>query len=178
MTPFLDRSGAYGTGQWAVRPKRSWRDLVALLVRRWIWALDQSFKVAIYLFDISGAFDKVDKDILVTYLRNTGVSKVLCDFIEDYLATRSAAVIVQGMASASLGVETHTCQRTVRGTPSWNVFFKSIAHRSWIKHSWAQSSPVTYLRMKISNNRFQTLSLQNSCEICKAMYIHGANKTK
>ena len=72
--------------QWAFRPKRSCRDLVALLVLRWIWAFDNGFKVASFLSDVSGAFDKVDRDILVAYLRNTGVSETLCDFIEDYLA--------------------------------------------------------------------------------------------
>ena len=65
LTPFQDRTGAYCMDQLAFRPKRSCRDLVALLVLRWIWALDHGFKVAIFLWDICGAFDKVDRDILV-----------------------------------------------------------------------------------------------------------------
>ena len=105
LTPFLDRTGAYGMDQWAFRPKRSCRDLVALLVLRWIWALDHGFKVAIFLSDISGAFDNVDRDILVAYLRNARVLETLCDFIEDYLAPRSATAIVQGTYSTAFRIE-------------------------------------------------------------------------
>ena len=60
ISPFLDRTGAYGMDQWAFRKGRSCRDLVALLVCRWLWSLDMGFKVGIYLSDIMGAFDRVD----------------------------------------------------------------------------------------------------------------------
>ena len=83
MTLYLDRAGTYGADQWAFCPKRSFRDLVALLVLRWIWAFVNGFEVAFYLSDISGAFDKVDRDILVIFLRNRSVSAGFCDFIED-----------------------------------------------------------------------------------------------
>ena len=69
LTPFFDRTGAYGLSQWAFRKRHSCKDLVALLVCRWLWALDQGFKVAIYLSDISGAFDKVDREILIDRLQ-------------------------------------------------------------------------------------------------------------
>ena len=39
------------------------------------------------------------------YLRNNGVSAGLCDFIEDYLAPRSAVVIVQGTKSTPLCID-------------------------------------------------------------------------
>ena len=101
-------------------------DLVALLVLRWIWALDHGFKVAIFLSDISGAFDTVDRDILVIDLRNAGVSESLCDLIEDVLAPRSVAVIVRGTAATFVQIENQILQGTVLGPPLWNVFFKSV----------------------------------------------------
>ena len=115
LTPFVYKSGAYGTDQWAFRPRRSCRDLVALLVLRWIWALDQGFKVASYLSDISGAFDKPDREILAIYLRNTGMSEALCDFICDYLAPRKAVVIVQGTKSEPFRIENQSFQSIVLG---------------------------------------------------------------
>ena len=69
LTPFLERADAFGKDQWAFRKKHSCRDLVALLVSRWLWALDCGFKVGIYLGDISGAFDKVDRTILTERLK-------------------------------------------------------------------------------------------------------------
>ena len=88
LTPFFDRTGAYGMDQWAFRKKRSCRDLVTLLVCRWIWALDNGFKVAIYLSDISGAFDRVDREILVERLRRTGLTEEMIEFLYNYLAPR------------------------------------------------------------------------------------------
>ena len=126
VSPFFDRIGAFGADQWAFRKKRSCRDLVALLVCRWLWALDQGFKVGIYLSDVSGAFDKVDRDILVRRLRSIGLSASLVDFFSDYLAPRSAVVIVQGYESQPFVISNQAFQGTVLGPPLWNVFFEPV----------------------------------------------------
>ena len=49
LIPFFEQVDAFGRDQWAFRKKRSCRDLVALLVCRWLWALDNGFKVGILL---------------------------------------------------------------------------------------------------------------------------------
>ena len=127
LTPFFDRIDAYGVDQWAFRKKRSCRDLVALLVCRWLWALDNGFKVGIYLSDISGAFDRVDREILIERLRRTGLSDTLLEFLYDYLAPRQAVVVVQGKNSHPFSIEDEIFQGTVLGPPLWNVFFKPVA---------------------------------------------------
>ena len=126
VTPFFDRIGAFGADQWAFRKKRSCRDLVALQICRWLWALDQGFKVGIYLSDISGAFDKVDRDILLRRLRSIGLSVSLVDFFFDYLAPRFAVVIVQGHESHPFVISNQVFQGTVLGPPLWNVFFEPV----------------------------------------------------
>ena len=126
LTPFFDRTGAYGMDQWAFRKKHSCRDLVTLLVCRWIWALDNGFKVAIYLSDIAGAFDRVDRDILVERLRRTGLSEAMIEFLCSYLAPRQAVVVVQGKESAPFTIQNQVFQGTVLGSPLWNVFFKPV----------------------------------------------------
>ncbi len=126
LTPFLDRTGAYGSDQWAFRPKRSCRDLVTLLVSRWLWAMDCGFKVAIYLSDITGAFDRADRDILISKLRTAGLSDALIDFLFSYLAPRNAVVIVQGSESRPFKIQDQVFQGTVLGSPLWNVFFRSV----------------------------------------------------
>ena len=99
---------------------------MGLLVCRWLWALDQGFKVGIYLSDISGAFDKVDRDILVARLRAIGLSTTMIEFLEDYLAPRSAVVIVQGYESHPYIISNQVFQGTVLGPPLWNVFFEGV----------------------------------------------------
>eukprot|EP00973_Karenia_brevis_P010651 1444043-Karenia_brevis.AAC.1 len=96
LTSFFDQVNAYGLAQWAFRKKHSCRDLVCLLVSRWLWMLDQGFKIAIYLSDISGAFDKVDRNIMAQRLRTVGVSESMLDLLLAYLAPRQAIVVAHG----------------------------------------------------------------------------------
>ena len=52
-------SGKFGPHQWAFTPGLSARDLVTVSVMSWILSICTGHKVATYLGDISGAFDKV-----------------------------------------------------------------------------------------------------------------------
>jgi len=126
VTPFFEKVEAFGADQWAFRRKRSCRDLVALLVCRWLWALDNSFKVGIYLSDISGAFDRVERELLTDRLREVGLSDALVQFFHDYLAPRTATVVVQGRCSEPFVIDNEVFQGTVLGPPLWNVFFEPI----------------------------------------------------
>ena len=126
LTAYFERVGAYGGDQWVFRQNHSCRDLVTLLVTRWIWAMDSGFKVAIYLSDIAGAFDRVDRSIIVARLRSVGLSKPMVDFLFQYLAPRVAAVIVQGKSSTKFTIEDEIFQGTVLGPPLWNVFFEPV----------------------------------------------------
>ena len=55
--PVLNKSGAFGVSQWAFRPKHSCRDLIALDMGQWILDIARGDRVALFLNDISGAFD-------------------------------------------------------------------------------------------------------------------------
>ena len=99
---------------------------MALLVCRWLWAFDNGYKVCIYLSDISGAFDRVDRDILIEYLRRWGISEPMRRFLYSYLAPRAASVVAQGHVSESFTIEDEVFQGTVLGPPLWNVFFREI----------------------------------------------------
>ena len=126
LTPFLERVNAFGSDQWAFRKKHSCRDLVALLVSRWLWALDCGFKVGVYLSDISGAFDKVDRTLLTQRLKAAGLSNAMTAFLYDYLAPRSAVVVVQGFESEAYEINNQIFQGTCLGPLLWNVFFAAI----------------------------------------------------
>ena len=81
--PFFERIGAFGVDQWAFRRKHSCRDLVTLLLCQWLLALDSGHKVATYLSDISGAFDKVDRNVMTRRLRALGLSEALVAFLKE-----------------------------------------------------------------------------------------------
>ena len=80
LSPFFDKLG-YGIDQWAFRRGRACRDLIALLISRWISALDSGFKITLYLSDILGAFDNVDKEFLIQRLRDIGPPAALVQFL-------------------------------------------------------------------------------------------------
>ena len=126
LVPYFDRVGSFGRDQWAFRKKHSCRDLVALLICRWLLALDTGCKIGIYLPDISGAFGRVNREILAEHLRQNGISDSMLRFLYSYLAPREAAVVVQGHNSDVFTIQDEVFQGTVLGPPLWNVFFKGI----------------------------------------------------
>ena len=123
LVSFFCRSNAYGSSQWAYCPGHSCRDLVALLVARWILAIHAAMKVGIFLSDISGAFDLVSVKILLQKCRRAGVSLDMLSFLKSYLAPRTASVVVDGKMSDPFVLDDTVFQGTVWGPPLWNAFF-------------------------------------------------------
>ena len=66
------------------------RDLVIALVMIWILAISSGKKIAAYLSDITGAFDRVSKDYLMAKVYAAGVGSVYLIFLISYLQPRRA----------------------------------------------------------------------------------------
>ena len=126
MTPFLQKTGAFGTPQFAFQKGLSANDLIAYLVCYWILCLTNREKIGIYLSDISGAFDKVEKVRLMQKLANAGLNDNLVNLLQDYLSIRAAYVLSNGEKSEQMGLENTVFQGTVLGPTLWNVSFKDI----------------------------------------------------
>ena len=99
--------------------------------------MDNGVEVWNYLSDIVGAFDRVDRDILVGYFPQSGISHSMLRLLFTYLAPRAALVVVQGSKLDTFIIEDDVLQRTVFGLLLWNAFFKK---KSTI-HSGAHISP-------------------------------------
>ena len=74
LIPRFYIAGAFGRDQCGFRKKHSCKDLVAILACKWLWALNNGFKVEIYLSDISGAVHRVDREILADDTTRNGLS--------------------------------------------------------------------------------------------------------
>ena len=127
LTDYLHSADAYGSSQWAFRPKHSCRDLVALVSAKWLLVLHKGRRVAVYLGDVSGAFDRVSSSLLLQKLQAVGVSITLIRFLESYLETRQATVIVNGYESECFLLNDMVFQGTVLGPPLWNLYFADIS---------------------------------------------------
>ena len=119
-------TGKFGPEQWAFTPGLSARDLVTASVMFWILAICTGNKIAAYLGDISGAFDRVYKDYLLAKLQASGIGARYLNFLDAYLQSRKAVVAVEGVISDEIEIANTVFQGTVLGPPLRNVFFGDV----------------------------------------------------
>ena len=93
----------------------------------WILAIVTGKKIAAYLSDITGAFDRVSKEYLLAKLYAAGVGPVYMNFIDAYLQPRRATVVVEGTMSDEMEIANTVFQGTVLGPPLWNTFFNDVS---------------------------------------------------
>ena len=112
-----------GTNQFAYIPKRGARDAILFLVISWLLAFARGTKIRLYCSDVSGAFDRVDADLLLTKLQAVGIPMKLLEVIRSWLRFRFAQVIVAGTKSKEFVMNNMVYQGTVWGPPLWSIFY-------------------------------------------------------
>ena len=95
--------------------RRGHRDALLANILQWLWLLETGHVVGLYCSDVFGAFDRVDRDILVRKLRSSGLSPCLVRVLESWLDDRVAEVVVGGQAAALSPVRNSVFQGTVWG---------------------------------------------------------------
>ena len=116
-----------GRNQFAYRAQRGSRDAIAYLTLTWLDLLRRGNKIAVYLSDVSGAFDKVDSNRLIQKLERKGLGFKMTRVIRSWLQRRRATVVVSGQKSRCLLLQNQVFQGTVFGPPLWNQFFSDAA---------------------------------------------------
>ena len=126
LIQFLQERG-FGDAQWAFRKRSSARDLITASVARWVLRICQGKKVGIYIADISGAFDKICRHLLLAKLEQLGVAVSFLDFLNSYLESRHGFVAVEGALSECMRLTDMVYQGTVLGPTLWNAFFADVS---------------------------------------------------
>ena len=106
-----------------------------MLVMSWILGICSGKKIGAFLSDITGAFDRVFKLLLLAKLYAAGVGSTYLNFLDAYLAERQGKVVVQGASSESSVLDDQVFQGTKLGPPLWNVFFCKCCCSSQF-HRW------------------------------------------
>ena len=75
-----------------------------------------------FLNEISGAFDRVSKEIISSKLQGFGIGETCLRFLDSYLAPRIGNVVVQGKMSENMIQDNSVFQGTVLGPPLWKCF--------------------------------------------------------
>ena len=116
-------SNAFGEHQYAYSAGTSHRDALAVNVCSWLLLLEEGRAVGLYCSDVSGAFDRVDRERLSEKLHACGLPSDAVAFLKSWLEDRESCVIVSGAKSASRLLANSVFQGTVLGPPLWNTFY-------------------------------------------------------
>ena len=117
LARYSEETLAYGLSQWAFCKRRSSVDLTTMLVLTCLLAFHEGSKIGLFLSDIAGAFNRADTGILRKKLRGKGLSENMLTFIDSYLQSRKAYVLVSGSRSAPMTIGDMVFQGTVLGPP-------------------------------------------------------------
>lgn len=102
---------------------------VALIkaVDSWIAAIDERQKVVSVFLDLRKAFDVIEHDILISKLRNSGITGSELDWFKSYLSHRSQFVSCGGTDSDRRTITHGVPQGSVLGPTLFNVHINGIA---------------------------------------------------
>ena len=123
----ISKNVLFGANQFAFTKGRGARDAVAFLTISWISALNGRCKIGLYCSDVSGAFDKVDSELLIAKLRGMRLHPKLIRLLESWLRQRTGHVLVGGDKSKVMYLRDMVFQGTVLGPSLWNLFFADAA---------------------------------------------------
>ena len=122
---FLQTS-CFGIAQWSYKRAVGARDLVTIAVAGWVRDVCEGRKVGVYMADISGAFDRVARELLLSKLASAGVPSAWLSFLNSYLLPREGRVTVEGAMSQAMHLSDMVFQGTVLGPCLWNAFFHDV----------------------------------------------------
>ena len=128
FVPMLMSEVSVGANQFAYCHGRGARDAVAYLLLSWLKCFQEKARIALYMSDVSAAFDRVFAERLIAKLKARRVPPDLLVLFASWLRTRRAEVVVNGSKSSVLWLENMVFQGTVWGPMFWNVFYQDAAH--------------------------------------------------
>jgi hypothetical protein len=113
-----------GTTQHGFKPNRS--TITAALTSMISRAIDGDKYAAIASFDLSAAFDVVDRRILFTRLEVMGIPNDIITLLRDWLQDRMSYVEVRGVSSYMRNSDSGTVQDSVLGPILFSLFIRPI----------------------------------------------------
>ncbi len=117
--PFFE----HGPQQFAYTPGRGHRDALLFNILSWLSALEDGDLIALFCSDVSGAFDRVCKDILCRKIGALPFPRRLAKLLRSWLDDRISNVVVDGSLSVASPLVDSVFQGTVFGPPLWNQHF-------------------------------------------------------
>ena len=127
FSPVLMTEVSIGENQFAYCKGRGSRDAIAFLMLSWMLAFQEKKRIALYMSDVSAAFDRVFMNRLVEKLKARRVPQTLLNVFVSWLQARRAVVVVGGSSSEEFALQNMVFQGTVWGPILWNVFYEDAS---------------------------------------------------
>ena len=126
---------AFGEHQYAYSVGNSHRDVLAVNVCSWLLLLEEGCAIGLYCNDVSGAFDRMDRERLCSKLHACGLPNLAVAFLESWLENREASVIVSGSKSANMPLTNSVYQGTLTGSSTLEHILRGCTisgSRAWL----------------------------------------------
>ena len=139
--PWAEANELYGPHQYAYSKGKGYRDTLAVNVCNWLLLMERGFMVGLYCSDVSGAFDRVERDRLCAKLSSSGLHPRVVAVLSSWLEDRVSRVVVGGAHSLDEPLIDSVFQGTVLGSPLWNIFYAdarySVQHKGFTETVFA-----------------------------------------
>ena len=126
LTKGIIENGYLPGNQYGFRPKHSCSDLAYTIIGTAMESNNQRQPLYLLQTDIAAAFDRVDRNLLLKRLSETGMDNHTYKLLKSYLTNRTFKVRINGQQSRDHQMNTGVVQGSGLGPAMWNIFFSGI----------------------------------------------------
>ena len=115
------------------RQKHNTSTALIQMMDTWVGAFDNDEVSAVFMLDMSAAFDLVDYDVLSKKLNTYGFEKHFIQWTTGYLSQRSQQDYIDGVVSDSLDIEVGVPQGSILGLSLYMMYNTSYTPMTFLK---------------------------------------------